>query len=361
MTRIIAFHLPQFHTFPENDEWWGKGFTEWVNVKKAKPFYKGHIQPKQPLNDNYYNLLDRETIKWQADLAKKYGIYGFCYYHYWFNGKLLMEKPLELLLEEKEINIPFCFCWANEPWTRAWDGGKKDVIMPQYYGKEKEWEEHFRYLLKFFRDKRYIKEKNAPMLILYRTNNIPNCDEMIEFWDRRCRDNGFDGIYVVEERNSFQKYPACHNSKAVLEFEPSYTQRYGRNIFSYKLERLKFKIGSGLFSRNYFLISYDQIWKKIISRKISPLHGKPVYPGAFVSWDNSPRRAYGAKIFKGFTPEKFESYLNRQMRKAEMGNCDFLFINAWNEWAEGAYLEPDSVNGYQCLEAVKKAVEIKKS
>lgn len=142
MTKLIAFHLPQFHSIPENDEWWGKGFTEWVNTKKATASFSGHYQPREPLNDNYYDMLDYETRKWQADIAKKNGIYGFCYYHYWFNGKLLLEKPLEMLSNEKDIDMNYCFCWANEPWTRAWDGSEKEVIMPQEYGKEEEWESH---------------------------------------------------------------------------------------------------------------------------------------------------------------------------------------------------------------------------
>ena len=135
--KIIAFYLPQFHEIPENDEWWGKGFTEWVNVKKASPLYDGHEQPRVPLGGNYYNLLDDEVKVWQAQIAKKYGVYGFCYYHYWFNGKMVLEEPMEQMLKNKNIDMPFCICWANEPWTKAWVG-KKEVILPQFYGEEKE-------------------------------------------------------------------------------------------------------------------------------------------------------------------------------------------------------------------------------
>ena len=174
--RIIAFYLPQFHNIPENDEWWGDGFTEWVNVKKAEPIYEGHEQPRVPLDGNYYNLLDDDVKIWQAELAKKYGIYGFCYYHYWFNGKLLLEKPMEQMLENKKVDLPFCVCWANEPWTRAWVGEKK-VLIGQEYGTEKEWKEHFDYMLPFFRDDRYIKEDNRPLYVIYRPEIIPCLQE----------------------------------------------------------------------------------------------------------------------------------------------------------------------------------------
>ena len=159
-TKIIAFYLPQFHRIPENDKWWGEGFTEWTNTKSSKPLFKGHDQPKEPLNDNYYNLLDKDTRKWQGELAKKYGIYAFCYYHYWFNGKLLLQKPIEKMLNQNEPNLPFCMCWANEPWSRSWDGREKEVIMPQAYGEKKQWKKHFDYLLPFFKDTRYIKVGN---------------------------------------------------------------------------------------------------------------------------------------------------------------------------------------------------------
>ena len=170
--KIIAFYLPQFHNIPENDEWWGNGFTEWTNVKKAKPIFEGHQQPKVPLNNNYYNLLDDNVKVWQADLAKKYGVYGFCYYHYWFNGKMLLEKPMEQMLENKEVDIPFCISWANEPWTKAWVGDEKKMLIAQEYGQEEEWKEHFMYLLPFFKDERYIKKDGKPFFIFYRPDIV---------------------------------------------------------------------------------------------------------------------------------------------------------------------------------------------
>ena len=164
--KIIAFYLPQFHSFPENDEWWGKGFTEWTNVKRAKPSFKGHYQPRIPLNKNYYNLTDVNALKWQADIAKKYGVYGFCYYHYWFDGHMLMEKPMEIMLQNKEVDLPFCICWANENWTKAWAQHSRKVLIAQTYGDKKDWEKHFYYLLPFFKDKRYIYKDGMPIFVI---------------------------------------------------------------------------------------------------------------------------------------------------------------------------------------------------
>lgn len=356
MTKIIAFHLPQFHAIPENDEWWGKGFTEWTNTKKAKPLFKDHNQPREPLNYNYYNMLDHSTRKWQADLAQEHGVYGFCYYHYWFNGKMLLEKPVEMLLEEKDITMPFCFCWANEPWTRAWDGATKEVIMPQEYGGEKEWQNHFDYLIKFFKDDRYIKKGNKPVFVIYRTSNIPNCDKMIEFFDDKCKKAGLAGIHVVEEINSFQQKYHCKNSKGIIEFEPintlcndiSFIKKFRRKVKKIYCSTV------GIDKNDFY--DYDYIWNRIINRN-AEYGNKEKYLGAFIDWDNSPRKGKAATIFKGVTIEKFEKYFKLQLQRANNIESEFLFINAWNEWAEGTYLEPDTKNEYKYLNTLKRVVD----
>ena len=359
MTKIIAFFLPQFHEIPENNKWWGQGFTEWINTKKAKPLFKGHYQPREPLGDNYYNMLDKTTMHWQKDLAKQYGIHGFCYYHYWFNGKMLLEKPLEIILEDKSIDLPFCMCWANEPWTRAWDGGDKEVIMPQTYGKEEAWEKHFEYLVKFFMDDRYIKVENKPMFVLYRTSNITNCEDMISYWNSRCKDYGFNGIYIVEEVNSFQNNVCLEKSQGYLEFEPVYTLCHDLGLNG----NLRVKT-TGLLKKlrkNKAVIQkydYDYVWKRIITRKREQ-NGKTPILGAFVDWDNTARKGSNGIVFENMTPEKFQFYLTKQLERCTEASSEFLFINAWNEWAEGTYLEPDKKYGYANLEAIKNAQQNK--
>lgn len=344
--KIIAFYLPQYHTIPENDKWWGEGFTEWTNVKKAKPLFKEHQQPKEPLNDNYYCLLDSKTQEWQAKLAAENGIYGFCYYHYWFNGKMLLEKPMELMLENKNIALPFCISWANEPWARTWDGKDKEVLMPQVYGDKNEWKEHFNYLIQFFKDERYIKIDNKPVFLIYRTENIKECNEMIESWDEECKKNGFDGIYIVETMNSFQKVSNCKNSEAVVEFEPMLTIRHELPIYIQGLRYIKKKLG--LLDK----INYDRVWNSILDRKRD--YGKTTFLGAFINWDNTARKRSKGLVLTGATPKKFQRYLNKQIEKSMESENEFIFINAWNEWAEGTYFEPDKINKYSYLEKLKE-------
>ena len=226
--KIIAFYLPQFHNIPENDEWWGDGFTEWTNVKKAKPLYEGHMQPRVPLGGNYYNLLDDNVKIWQADLAKKYGVYGFCYYHYWFNGKMLLEKPMEQMLANKEVDIPFCICWANEPWTKAWVGDERKLLIAQEYGQEEEWKQHFMYLLPFFKDERYITKNGKPLFVFYRPDIVPCMKEMIETWDKLAKENGLSGITFAFQSGDYD----WNNSKEAklfdydIEFQPPYASHW---------------------------------------------------------------------------------------------------------------------------------------
>ncbi len=285
--KIIAFYLPQFHNIPENDEWWGDGFTEWVNVKKAKPLFDGHVQPKEPLNDNYYNLLDDNIKIWQAKIAKEYGVYGFCYYHYWFNGKLLLEKPMEQMLNNKKIDIPFCISWANEPWTKAWVNEKK-VLIPQSYGGVNEWKEHFDYLLPFFKDERYIKVDNKPLMVIYRAEVIDCLNEMLDYWNNLAKEAGLDGLSYAYQNMAFDLIPNKDDSRFDynIEFEPSYAWydlnsttgikstkfwkilRQCKNLFYTKFEKIT---GYDLTRKlekeeNLILTSYQEAWDKILER-----------------------------------------------------------------------------------------------
>ena len=278
--KIITFYLPQFHEIPENNEWWGNGFTEWVNVKKAKPLFEGHSQPRVPLNNNYYNLLDPSVQEWQASLAKKYGIYGFCYYHYWFNGKLLLEKPMENMLKNKKIDIPFCICWANEPWTRAWVGETK-VLIPQEYGNKKEWKEHFDYLLPFMKDCRYIYENEKPLVVIYRPEVIDHLNDMLDYWNELAIENGFKGLtYAYQSINlDLQTNKDDSRFDINIEFQPLYAKydlsknnhkflKKIRREFANKFEKIfgidLMRYGVGFFDKSN-TISYDAAWHAMLT------------------------------------------------------------------------------------------------
>ncbi|WP_026497687.1 glycosyltransferase WbsX family protein [Butyrivibrio sp. WCD2001] len=376
--KVIAFYLPQFHDIPENDEWWGKGFTEWVNVKKAKPLYEGHEQPRVPLNDNYYNLLDDDVKVWQAKIAKEHGIYGFCYYHYWFNGKKLLEKPMEQMLANKNVDLPFCVCWANEPWTKAWVG-KKEVLLPQHYGDEKEWKEHFDYLLPFFKDERYILSDGKPLMVIYRAEVIPRMNDMLDYWDALAKENGLNGMTYAYQDVAFDFIEDKDDSRFTynIEFQPAYSwmdmvdkskikgskvwkkMRSAKRNLYVSIEHLTgFDVERKLKKSNVkevAKVDFDEAWQTILDRQ--PNSEKNV-PGAFVGWDNTPRKGANGKVYVGDTPEKLKKYMTQQIRNAkEKYNKDMIFMYAWNEWAEGGYLEPDTRNGYGNLEAIRDALK----
>lgn len=372
--KVVAFYLPQYHTIPENDNWWGKGFTEWTNVKKAKKIFSWQSQPRIPLNKNYYNL-DAEherTMRWQIDLAKKHGIYGFCFYHYWFkDGKKLLEKPVEKFLNDTSLDINFCLSWANEPWTRTWDGGNKEVIMPQEYGNKKEWKEHYQYLRSFFLDKRYMRKDNMPIFVIYRPELISNLDEMLQYWQHLSKNDGFDGLYIISQGSVYGT--TKKRSKMIntyILYEPGYTQaeysvkrsnllkkfienpRLFLNIQWEKAKVLVSKIVKiNIPELTTYIFDYDLFWKHIVTRRYID---NSIIPGAFCDWDNSPRRgSRGSRIFKGASPKKFEKYFELLVKKTKNETTqDMIFINAWNEWAEGTYLEPDNENECRYLQAV---------
>ena len=364
--KTIAFYLPQFHPIAENNQWWGEGFTEWVNVKNSKPQFKGHVQPEVPYNNDYYSLLDAKTQVNQAKLAKEYGLGGFCYYHYWFEGKLLLEKPMENMLHNKQVDIPFCVCWANETWARTWDGKEQDILIKQNYNEDENgWKQHFDYLLPFFKDERYIKHNGKPMLLIYKPQLILNCKEMIAYWRKLALEAGFKGLYI-----GYQHHLAFDSDMDKLgfdfgvEFEPFYTVRelkadiagFSRKI-KYAFTHPKWvvrKLRQKLFNKPA-IYDYDEIWGRIVKRQPTKNN---VIPGAFTAWDNTPRRGNSSNVFYEATPDKFERYYSNQVKHAkEVYNSEYLFINAWNEWAEGAHLEPDAHNGFGYLEAFKKSME----
>ena len=366
--KVIAFYLPQFHAIPENDEWWGKGFTEWVNVKAAKQYYDWQYQPRIPLNKYYYCLLDENAQRWQAEIAQKYGVYGFCYYHYWFDGHMLLEKPMENMLHNPEINMPFCICWANEDWTNAWVSDNAKTLISQKYGGQDEWKKHYEYLSQFFKDGRYIQDNGKPMMIIYRPEIIPNLDNMLSYWNSLAVNDGFPGLCFIHQAAGLD-YPVKKDDSQFtydIEMQPLYAQMVQTGAGKQKSKEIILKIISQLHlgwllqSKNRIsgpkIFDYDETWNTIL--KTPPISEKSI-PCAFVDFDNTSRRKEQGKLFKGVSVDKFKKYYKQLIIKAkEEYKKDYIFIFAWNEWAEGGYLEPDEKNKYGFLEAIKENTDL---
>lgn len=362
--KVLAMFLPQYHEIAENNKWWGKGYTEWSAVKKAKSYSIEHKQPRVPLNNYYYDLSDPEAKpwKWHAKLAKEYKIDGFIIYHYWFRtGKQLLERPMEILLEHKEINIQYAICWANESWSRTWYGLEKELLMEQEYGDKDEWKNHFYYLLKFFKDSRYLKFKNKPIINIYHTYEIKKLQDMLELWNELAIKNGFEGLYVVSGNTGGGIDKREYLFDAYYNFEPNYSLIYKTN----KIERLTY--GLIVKAREF----YNKIANnKIVERQIDGkdflqrmlrddvVHHSTIFPCVFPQWDNTPRRQYKGTVFNNMNPELFKKQIKLMLTKYP--ESEFLYINAWNEWGEGAYLEPDTDNEYKYLEVIKDAFDNKK-
>lgn len=356
-TEIIALHLPQFHQIPENDEWWGEGFTEWTNVKKAKPIYDGHLQPRIPLNGNYYDLSDVGTVVKQMELAAKYGVDGFCFYHYWFKGKKLLYKPIEALLELDRIPLRFMLSWANEPWTRTWDGSKgaETILMAQDYGKKNDWIEHYNYLARFFERKEYIKIYNRPVIVVYNSADIDIREEMFTVWNEQARQDGFaDGLYIINTHRLSVERELPMYGDAVFDFEPMAT--YTDRLTLSARDRIAAKhAGSKAENHDhiYEVFDFGRFCELMTSREafVSTNH----YLGFFTGWDNTPRRGIDTSLlFDGNSPDVVERFFEIQYKRSIDAGNKFLFINAWNEWGEGAILEADEVYGYGYLEGIKR-------
>ena len=353
--RWFAFYLPQFHETKENNEWWGKGFTEWTHVRAAKPIFKGHSQPIVPENENYYDLMDKETVQWQTSLMKEYGVDGFVYYHYYFTGQKLLEKPAENLLKWKDIDQPFFFCWANHTWYQAINGVKK-VLREQTYGTQEDWEGHFQYLLPFFRDERYEKKDNKPLFMIY-IPDFPEKQAMVDYFDRRCQEEGFAGIYIIETFSDSSK-PAnyeffrsnvCHQTQKLYIREPAYSKGLVDRKRRVSPLRIPRKIMRTLSHKGLakWVDTYkgDQLYDVMCT---DLPQGENICHGAFFSWDNTPRHGVRGYVI---TPPSKESF----MRYADsVKNDEYVFINAWNEWAEGMILEPTSHEGCKYLSWIKQ-------
>lgn len=353
--RVIAIHLPQFYPFPENDEWWGKGFTEWRNVTMAKPRFYGHYQPHIPSDLGFYDLRMHEARKAQQDLARQYEIDGFCYYHYWFNGHLIMEKPIEAMLNDKSEDFPFMLCWANENWHRNWAGKSNVVLIEQHYCKEDDIA-HFKYLLPYFKDKRYIRINGKPVFAIYRPHLIPNAEELIKTFQSEANKEGFQ-LYICkfETKGCSGKEYMKPGIDAAIDFQPLNDFNY---MSLYKLWiRLINKIMPYKIGMKFSYEKYTRYQCKLIHNT-----DYKVYPCVFPCWDNSSRRAKQVfAVYNNSTPYLFEKYFRTIYQSFEPYSDDenLVFINAWNEWAEGCHLEPDMKHGRGYLEAVKNVIESK--
>lgn len=354
--RPIALYLPQYHSFPENDEWWGKGYTEWTAVRRAKPLYRGHIQPRVPKDGNYYDLIEQgaQTLMQQAKLAREYGVYGFSFYQYWFNGKMLMQRPMEILLEHPEIDINYCICWANETWTRTWYGLEQEVLMKQEYGDEDDWRKHFEYLLGFFRDSRYIKVNNKPLLQIYRSFDIERLSQMRSVFDELARKAGFDGIFLVSGKTAGKMEDRESLIDGYYTFEPGYSLKHELS----KGKTFRYNVSVAIKS------AINKVFKTTLLERRIPVswiydaitnrdYAENEFPGIIARWDNTPRRSYKGLEYYGASAEKFGQALRKLAAKVSDKENDFVFINAWNEWGEGAMLEADEAEGYAYLEAVR--------
>lgn len=353
-----AFYLPQFHEIPENNMWWGQGFTEWTNVKKAVPLFKYHKQPKVPLNNNYYNLLDKSTVAWQTNLMQKYKVDGFIYYHYYFCGRKVLEKPAENLLIWKDIEQPFFFCWANHSWNRSWNGSK-ELLIEQKYGGITEWEEHFQYLRQFFLDDRYIKIDNMPAFMIF-NSDFPEKNDLFSYFDKRCRDEGFAGIYLIETFKGTGDWPNDYISfKNDLSSvtKKIFLREYlvAGNIFVkykryyyYRTIRKIVKVYHRLIHREHVECYSGNVFYNIMIDH-EPYDNSVIH-GAFFEWDNTPRHGNRGSIISPPTKKLFMKFMNKCKN-------DTIIFNAWNEWAEGMVLEPTEENGYKYLEWIREWTE----
>jgi lipopolysaccharide biosynthesis protein len=361
--RLITFYLPQFHPIPENDLWWGKGFTEWTNVARARPLVKGHYQPHLPAELGFYDLRLPETRQAQANLARQYGIHGFCYYHYWFNGKRLLQRPLDEVLNSGEPDFPFCVCWANENWTRRWNGEDQEVLMKQTYSPEDDLA-HIQALIPYFRDHRYITINGRPLVLIYRVSSLPHPERTAAIWRREAIKAGFDDVYLctVVSLASIDFDPASIGFDAAVDFPPNC------NHSTQPIKPIRCRVKTlDRQARRFFpdphcehdILRYADLATNIMNR---PEPQYKLFPGVSPGWDNSARRKSGASVYLGSTPEMYRQWLDHSINQAQhrFENPDerLVFVNAWNEWAEGNHLEPDQKWGRRYLEETKQALEV---
>ena len=339
---VIAYYLPQFHAIPENDAWWGTGFTEWTNVRKSEPLFEGHLQPYGPSIDlGHYDLSDQRILKAQFELARTNGIDAFCFYHYWFDGKRLLNTPVDQFLES-DTEGHFCLSWANENWTRRWDGKEHEILIAQRYDVNTA-DAVFDSFLPALKDRRYFRLEERLVLLVHRVDHIPNASKVAHRWRARAREEGLGELLLIASETTFGLDPSSYGFDAVAEFPP-----VGANDFSVAWRTPARGLIDGFDGR---LMSYRRLAQRYMKRKDAKFVR---YRGITPSWDNTPRRGAKATVFVGSTPALFGAWAASSLRKeAQRQGSGMLFVNAWNEWAEGAVLEDSEAYGLSYLEAIR--------
>jgi hypothetical protein len=354
--RVLSFYLPQFHPIPENDEWWGRGFTEWRTVSRARPLFRGHDQPHVPADLGFYDLRDPDARDAQATLARDYGIHGFCYYHYWFNGRRLLGRPLDEVLATGRPDFPFCLCWANEDWTRVWDGRSGEILIRHEYSEEDD-RRHIQWLGTVMRDDRYIRIGDRPLLLVYRATLLPDPLRTTNLWREEAERMGLGELFLcrVESFASEHGDPTSLGFDASIEFQPDWTQLgrpLHRGMFWSALRTLRL---SSRAYQTHRIHDYGSVLRRMLE-KSEPAYRR--FPCVTPSWDNTPRREVDAVILKNSTPELYAEWLGAIVRKAAVAPPEeaLVFVNAWNEWGEGSHLEPSQRWGRAYLEATLEAL-----
>jgi len=349
--RIIAFHLPQFHPTPENDQWWGKGFTEWTNVAKAKPLFPGHYQPRIPADLGFYDLRLPEARHAQAVLARRYGIEGFCYYHYWFGGRRILERPVNEILASGQPDFPFCLCWANHSWNTAWQGTDKMLIEQTYPGFD-DHAAHFDWLLKAFSDPRYLRMEGKPILVIYKPDDIPDVQSVMTFWRNRAAKAGLPGLYLlgVSHRNERWDPRKRGLDASTMQALPRRDGRIPRRYLSMKL-RLALRGNS----HELTIWDYEEIRNILLRHNAVEWED---FPLVLPNWDNTPRTGMRGLVFHQSTPELFRGHLREAIDRVRDRTPEkrIVFLKAWNEWAEGNYVEPDRRWGHGYLEVIRDEI-----
>ncbi|WP_286141026.1 glycoside hydrolase family 99-like domain-containing protein [Duncaniella freteri] len=359
--KVIAFYLPQFHPTPHNDEWWGKGFTEWTNVGKAKPLFWGHYQPKVPADLGYYDLRLSEVREAQAELAREAGIYGFCYYHYWFgDGKEELELPFDEVLRLGKPDIPFMLCWANESWHKKfWNkdgiGTSKQVLVEQTYPGEQDIINHFYRLLPAFKDPRYIRIDGKPAFMIYKSELLQDVVYFIQKWNDLAKLEGLDGIYFMTQvAKKINKDNL--NSIFSLGFNGINILRLWENDYS---EKMSFKRIINKIKRDFFRKPIIRNYNKLYPLFIGDLEIEPnIYPTIIPNWDHSPRSGINSYILVNSTPDQFKKHCEMVFEKTQYKSNNIVFLKSWNEWGEGNYLEPDLKYGKGFIYAIREALEL---